>query len=132
MGIRAGIAANRAQLYKDFSLPFYGYNRPVAKISEGIREHGWEQGMMGSAQAHYDGIKAFSETDLTEDLKKIDVPTLVLHGDDDQVVPIAASSLKTAKIIEKATLKVYPGLPHGMCGTNPELINPDLLAFFRN
>ena len=131
-GIRAAVASNRPQFFKDFTLPFYGFNRPGAKISEGIREHWWQQGMMGSIQAHYDGIKAFSETDFTEDLKKIDVPTLVMHGDDDQVVPIGISSELTAKIIKKAILKVYPGLPHGMCATHADLINPDLLAFFKS
>ncbi|WP_080667044.1 alpha/beta fold hydrolase [Variovorax paradoxus] len=131
-GIRAAVASNRPQFFKDFTLPFYGFNRPGAKISEGIREHWWQQGMMGSVQAHYDGIKAFSETDFTEDLKKMDVPTLVMHGDDDQVVPIGISSQLTAKIIKNATLKVYPGLPHGMCATHADLINPDLLAFFKS
>ncbi|CAN5203587.1 alpha/beta hydrolase [soil metagenome] len=129
-GIRAGLAANRAQLYEDFTLPFYGFNRPGAKVSEGIRKHWWQQGMMGSIQAHYEGIKAFSETDFTEDLKKIDVHTLVMHGDDDQIVPIAISGLLTAKLVKGAALKVYPGLPHGMCATHADIINPDLLAFF--
>lgn len=131
-GIRAAVAANRPQFFKDFTLPFYGFNRPGAKISEGIRDHWWQQGMMGSVQAHYDGIKAFSETDFTEDLKKIDVPTLVMHGDDDQVVPIGISSELSAKLIKNATLKVYPGYPHGMCATNADVINPDLLAFFKS
>lgn len=131
-GIRAGVANNRAEFYRDITLPFYGYNRPSAKISEGIRQHWWLQGMMGGIKAHYDCIKAFSETDFTEDLKKIDVPTLVMHGDDDQIVPIADSALLSAKLLKKATLKVYPGLPHGMCATHPEVINPDLLAFFKS
>ena len=131
-GIRAGVANNRAEFYRDITLPFYGYNRPSAKISEGIRQHWWLQGMMGGIKAHYDCIKAFSETDFTEDLKKIDVPTLVLHGDDDQIVPIGASALLSAKLLKNATLKVYPGLPHGMCATHPEVINPDLLAFFKS
>ncbi len=131
-GIRAAVAANRPQFFKDFTLPFYGYNRPGAKISEGIRDQWWRQGMMGSIQAHYEGIKAFSETDFTEDLKKIDVPTLVMHGDDDQVVPLAISSELTAKLIKNAKLKVYPGYPHGMCATNADVINPDLLAFFKS
>ncbi|WP_431108098.1 alpha/beta fold hydrolase [Variovorax paradoxus] len=131
-GIRAAVAGNRPQFFKDFTLPFYGFNRPGATVSEGIREHWWQQGMMGSIQAHYDGIKAFSETDFTEDLKKIDVPALVMHGDDDQVVPIAISSELTAKIIKNVTLKVYPGLPHGMCATHADLINADLLAFFKS
>jgi non-heme chloroperoxidase len=129
--IRAGVANNRAQFYKDITLPFYGYNRPGAKVSEGIREHWWLQGMMGGVKAHYDCIKAFSETDFTEDLKKIDVPTLILHGDDDQIVPIAGSALLSAKLVKDSTLKVYPGLPHGMCTTNPDEINADLLAFFQ-
>ena len=131
-GIRAAVAANRPQFFRDFTLPFYGFNRPGAKVSEGIRDHWWMQGMMGSIQAHYEGIKAFSESDFTEDLKKIDVPTLVMHGDDDQVVPIAISSMLTAKIVRGATLKVYPGLPHGMCATHGDVINPDLLAFFKS
>jgi non-heme chloroperoxidase len=131
-GIRAGVANNRAEFYRDITLPFYGYNRPSAKISEGIRQHWWLQGMMGGIKAHYDCIKAFSETDFTEDLKKIDVPTLVMHGDDDQIVPIADSALLSAKLLKNATLKVYPGLPHGMCATHPEVINPDLLAFFKS
>lgn len=131
-GIRAGVANNRAQLYKDITLPFYGYNRPGAKVSEGVREHWWSQGMMGGVKAHYDCVKAFSETDFTEDLKKIDVPTLILHGDDDQIVPIADSALLSAKLVKNATLKVYPGLPHGMCTTNPETINADMLAFFKS
>jgi non-heme chloroperoxidase len=129
--IRAGVANNRPQFYKDITLPFYGYNRPAAKVSEGIREHWWLQGMMGGVKAHYDCIKAFSETDFTEDLKKIDVPALILHGDDDQIVPIADSALLSAKLVKNSTLKVYPGLPHGMCTTNPDEINADLLAFFQ-
>ncbi|MEP6504642.1 MAG: alpha/beta hydrolase [Betaproteobacteria bacterium] len=130
-GIRAGVAGNRAEFYRDITLPFYGYNRPDAKVSEGIRQHWWAQGMTGSIQAHYECVKAFSETDFTEDLKKIDVPTLVLHGDDDQIVPIADSALLSVKLLSKGTLKVYPGLPHGMCTTHADLINPDLLAFFK-
>jgi non-heme chloroperoxidase len=129
--IRAGVAENRPQAYKDITMPFYGFNRPGAKISEGIREHWWLQGMMGSIKAHYDCIKAFSETDFTGDLKKIDIPTLIMHGDDDQIVPIAASGLASAKIIKKATLKVYPGYPHGMATTHAGEINADLLAFIR-
>ncbi len=131
-GIRAAVASNRTQFYTDFSSPFYGYNRPGAKVSEGIRQHWWLQGMMGSVQAHYEGVKAFSETDFTEDLKRIDVPVLVMHGDDDQVVPIAISSLKAIKLLKHGTLKVYPGYPHGMCATNADVINPDLLAFFKS
>jgi len=130
-GLRAQLLADRAQFYKDITLPFYGYNRPGAKISEGIREHWWLQGMMGGAKPHYDCIKAFSETDFTEDLKKFDVPTLILHGDDDQIVPIGASALISAKIVKNATLKVYPGFPHGMPTTNADQINADLLAFFK-
>ncbi|MGA7383115.1 MAG: alpha/beta hydrolase [Terriglobales bacterium] len=130
-GFRAALAANRPQFYRDFTLPFYGYNRPGAKISEGIREHWWMQGMMGGMKAHYDCIGAFSETDFTEDLKSMDVPTLVMHGDDDQVVPIAISGLLSAKIVKNATLKVYPGFPHGMPATNADVINADLLAFFQ-
>jgi non-heme chloroperoxidase len=130
-GFRAQLLANRAQFYKEVPTPFYGYNRPGAKVSEGAKDNWWRQGMMGGSQAQYDCIKAFSETDFTEDLKKIDVPTLVMHGDDDQIVPIADSALLSAKLLKKATLKVYPGLPHGMCTTNPEVINADLLAFFK-
>jgi non-heme chloroperoxidase len=129
-GLRAALAANRPQFYRDITLPFYGYNRPGAKISEGIREHWWFQGMMGGMKAHYDCIKAFSETDFTEDLKKFDVPTLILHGDDDQIVPIVAAGPLSAKIVKNSTLKVYPGFPHGMPTTNADQINADLLAFF--
>ena len=127
--IRAGVATNRAQFYKDLTLPFYGYNRPGATVSEGVREHWWLQGMMGGIKAHYDCVKAFSETDFTEDLKKIDVPTLILHGDDDQIVPFADAAVLSAKLVKRSTLKIYPGLPHGMCTTNPEQINADLFAF---
>ena len=128
-GLRSALTADRPQFYKDITIPFYGYNRKGAKISEGIREHWWLQGMMGGVKAHYDCIKAFSETDFTEDLKKIDIPVLVMHGDDDQIVPIGAAGLMSAKILKKATLKVYPGFPHGMPTTNAEQINADLLAF---
>jgi non-heme chloroperoxidase len=130
--IRAGVAGNRSQFYKDLTLPFYGYNRPGAKISEGIREHWWLQAMLGGVKAHYDCIKAFSETDFTEDLKKFDVPTLILHGDDDQIVPIGAAGLQSAKLVKNATLKVYPGYPHGAFTTHAEEINADLLAFFEH
>src|ERR1700690_3083693 len=130
-GLRAALAANRPQFYKDITLPFYGYNRPGAKISEGIREHWWLQGMVGSVKAHYDCIKAFSETDFTEDLKKIDIPVLVMPSEDDQIVPFAAAGPKSAKILKNATLKVYSGLPHGMPTTNADLINADLLAFIK-
>jgi non-heme chloroperoxidase len=130
-GLRAALAANRPQFYRDITLPFYGYNRPGAKISEGIREHWWFQGMMGGMKAHYDCIKAFSETDFTEDLKKFDVPTLIMHGDDDQIVPIVAAAPLSAKLVKNATLKVYPGFPHGMPATNADQINGDLLAFIK-
>ena len=130
-GLRAALAANRPQFYQDITLPFYGYNRPGAKISEGIREHWWLQGMLGGMKAHYDCIKAFSETDFTEDLKKFDVPTLILHGDDDQIVPIAAAGPMSATIVKNSTLNVYPGFPHGMPTTNADQINADLLAFFK-
>jgi len=129
--IRAGVAGDRSQFYKDITLPFYGYNRPGAKISEGIRDHWWLQGMLGGIKAHYDCIKAFSETDFTDDLKKIDIPVFVMHGDDDQIVPIGAAGLMSAKILKKATLKVYPGYPHGMPTTNADEINKDLLAFIK-
>jgi non-heme chloroperoxidase len=129
--LRAQLAANRPQFYVDITLPFYGYNRPGAKISEGIRQHWWLQGMMGSIKAHYDCIKVFSETDLTEDLKKIDIPVLVLHSEDDQIVPIAAAGPMAAKLLKHATLKVYKGLPHGMPTTHADQINADLLAFFK-
>jgi non-heme chloroperoxidase len=131
-GIRAGVAGDRSQFYKDLTLPFYGYNRPGAKISEGIREHWWLQAMLGGVKAHYDCIKAFSETDFTEDLKKIDIPVLVIHGDDDQIVPIGAAGLVSSKILKNATLKVYPGYPHGMFTTHAEEINAELLKFFKS
>jgi non-heme chloroperoxidase len=129
-GFRTALAANRAQLYVDIpSGPFYGYNRPGAKIDQGVIWNWWRQGMMGGAKAHYDCIKAFSETDFTEDLKAIDVPVLVMHGDDDQIVPYADSAPLSAKLLRNGTLKTYAGLPHGMCTTHPDIINPDLLAF---
>ena len=131
-GIRAGVVADRCQFYKELTLPFYGYNRPGAKISEGVRDNFWLQGMTGSHKSEYDTIKAFSETDFTEDLKKIDIPVLVLHGDDDQIVPIDAAGRMSAKIIKNATLKVYPGFPHGMCTTQADTINADLLAFIKS
>lgn len=131
-GFRKGVAENRAQLFMDVaSGPFYGFNRPGATVYQGVVQNWWRQGMMGSAKAHYDGIKAFSETDQTEDLKAITVPTLVLHGDDDQIVPIADSALKSSKLLKKGTLKVYPGYPHGMLTTHADAINPDLLAFVK-
>ncbi|MGA3175245.1 MAG: alpha/beta hydrolase [Syntrophorhabdales bacterium] len=129
--LRAAVLADRSQFWKDLSIPFYGYNRQGAKVSEGVRESFWLQGMMAGIPASYFCIKAFSETDLTEDLKKIDVPTLILHGDDDQIVPIGASAMLSAKIIKNATLKVYPGAPHGMCTTLKDQVNADLLAFFK-
>jgi non-heme chloroperoxidase len=130
--IRAAVVADRSQFFKDLTMPFYGYNRPGAKISEGVRESFWLQGMMAGFPAAYFCIKAFSETDLTEDLKKIDVPTLILHGDDDQIVPIADSALLSAKIVKNATLKIYKGAPHGMCATRKEEVNADLLAFIKS
>jgi len=131
-GFRAALAANRAQFFLDVPAgPFYGFNRAGAKVDQGVIQNWWRQGMMGGAKAHYDCIKAFSETDFTEDLKKIDVPVLILHGEDDQIVPIADSARLSAKLVKHGTLKTYPGFPHGMCTTHPEVINPDLLAFFK-
>ena len=127
--LRAAVVADRSQFWKDLSLPFYGYNRPGAEISEGVRESFWLQGMMCGFPGSYFCIKAFSETDLTEDLKKIDVPTLILHGDDDQIVPIDDSARLSAKLVKNATLKVISGAPHGMCTTRKDLINEELLAF---
>jgi non-heme chloroperoxidase len=127
--IRANVVADRSQFFKDLTMPFYGYNRPGAKISEGVRESFWLQGMMAGFPAAYFCIKAFSETDLTEDLKKFDVPTLILHGDDDQIVPIGASAMLSSKIIKDATLKIYKGAPHGMCTTHKDKVNADLLEF---
>ena len=132
-GLRKALAANRAQFYREFaSTVFYGYNRPGAKPLDGVVDNWWRQGMMGSAKAHYDGIKAFSETDQTEDLKSIDVPTLIIQGDDDQVVPHKGSSVLQAKLIKNATIKLYPGFPHGMLTTYSDTINPDLLAFIKS
>jgi non-heme chloroperoxidase len=129
---RAGLAANRAQFYRDVpSGPFYGFNRPGAKVMEGVIDNWWRQGMMGGIKAHYDCIGAFSETDFTEDLKAIDLPVLVMHGDDDQIVPYADSAPLSAKLLKNGTLKAYQGLPHGMCTTHAEIINRDLLAFIR-
>ena len=127
--IRAGVLADRSQFFKDLSIPFYGFNRPNAKVSQGLRDTFWLQGVQAGFKAALDCIKAFSETDFTEDLKKFDVPTLIMHGDDDQIVPIGASALSSSKLVKGALLKVYPGLPHGMCSTHKELINNDLLAF---
>ena len=129
-GYRAGVAGNRAQIYLDIaSGPFYGYNRPGAQVSEGVIRNWWRQGMMGGIKAHYDGIKAFSETDFHDDLKAIKVPVLVMHGDDDQIVPYHDSAPLSAQLLPTGTLKTYPGLPHGMCTTHPDIINRDLLAF---
>ena len=131
-GFRKGLAANRAQFYLDVaSGPFYGFNRPGATVSQGVIQNWWRQGMIGGAKAHYDGIKAFSETDQTDDLKAIKVPTLVMQGDDDQIVPYKDASLLQAKLLKNATLKIYPGYPHGMCTTEAATINADLLAFIR-
>jgi non-heme chloroperoxidase len=132
-GIRAGLAASRTKLFLDFaSGPFYGFNRPAAKVEQSVIDNWWRQGMMGSAQAHYLGIKAFSETDQTEDLKTITVPSLVLQGDDDQVVPYKNASVKQAELLPNATLKIYPGFSHGMLTVDADTINPDLLAFVRS
>jgi non-heme chloroperoxidase len=129
--LRAGVQADRSQFFKDLSMPFYGYNRPGAKVSEGVREEFWRQGMQAGMPAAYFCIKAFSETDTTEDLKRFDKPTLLLHGDDDQIVPIAASAQRTAEIVKGAKLKVYKGAPHGMCTTRKDEVNADLLAFIK-
>ena len=132
-GLRKSLADNRAQFYLDFaSNPFYGFNRPGAKPIPGVIQNWWRQGMMGSAKAHYEGIKAFSETDFTDDLKKITVPVLVMHGDDDQIVPYADSAPLSAKLLKNATLKTYKNFPHGMPTTNADTINNDLLAFLRS
>jgi non-heme chloroperoxidase len=131
-GLRAGVLADRSEFFKDLSLPFYGYNKPDAKVSQGIRDEFWREGMLMSIKGAYDCIKQFSETDFTEDLKKIDVPTLILHGDADQIVPIVAAGLLSAKIVKNATLKVYPGAPHGMCTTLADKVNADILAFLKS
>jgi non-heme chloroperoxidase len=130
-GFREQTAKNRPQFYMDVTLPFYGYNRPGAVISQGVRDNWWRQGMMGGIKAHYDCIKAFSETDFTEDLKSIDVPTLVMHGEDDQIVPFADSGPLSAKLLKNAETKFYPGYPHGMPTTHADQINADLLSFFK-
>src|SRR6267143_2325118 len=131
-GFQAQVANNRSQFYRDVAAgPFYGYNRPGAKASEGVIQNWWRQGMEGGAKAHYDGIVAFSQTDFTRDLKEISVPTLVMHGDDDQIVPYADSAPLTAKLVKGAVLKTYKGFPHGMATTNADQINADLLAFFK-
>ena len=129
-GFRAALAANRAQFFREIPIgPFYGFNRDGAAVSQGLIDNWWRQGMMGSALAHYECIKAFSETDFTEDLKAIDVPVLVIHGTDDQIVPLHDSALKAIKLLKHGTLKTYEGLPHGLCATHPDVVNPDLLAF---
>ncbi len=129
--IRAGVLADRSQFFKDLSAPFYGANPPNAKVSQGLRDSFWLQGMLAGFKGVFDCIKAFSETDFTEDLKKFDVPTLIMHGDDDQIVPIGAAAMLSSKIVKGAALKVYPGFPHGMCSTQKDKINADLLAFLQ-
>jgi len=129
--IRAGVLADRSQFFKDLSAPFYGANRPGAKVSQGLRDSFWRQGMQAGFNAAFDCIKAFSETDFTADLEKFDVPTLVLHGDDDQIVPIGASAMRTANMVKGATLKVVPGAPHGLCSTLKDQVNAELLDFFK-
>lgn len=129
-GFRDALLANRAQFFRDIPAgPFFGFNRDGAEVSQGLIDNWWRQGMMGGAKAHYDCIQAFSETDFTEDLKALDIPVLVMHGEDDQIVPIHDSALKAIELLKHGTLKTYPGLPHGMCATHPEVVNPDLLAF---
>ena len=130
--IRAGVLADRSQFFMDLTMPFYGFNRPGAKVSQGIRDSFWMQGMLSGHKSALDCIKAFSETDFTEDLKKIDVATLIMHGDDDQIVPIGASAMLSSKLVKGTVLKVYPGLSHGMCTINKDQINADLLAFIRS
>jgi non-heme chloroperoxidase len=129
--IRSGVLNDRAQFFKDLSAPFYGANRPGAQVSQGLRDSFWLQSMLCGHKAAFDCIKAFSETDFTEDLKKFDVPTLILHGDDDQIVPIGAAALLSSKLVKGATLKIYPGAPHGMCSTLKDEVNRELLAFFK-
>jgi non-heme chloroperoxidase len=129
--IRASVRADRAQYFKDLAVPFYGANRSGAKVSQGLRDSFWLQGVMAGLKAVYDCVHEFSEVDFTEDLKEIDVPTLILHGDDDQIVPIAASAQMSAKLVKDSTLKVYPGAPHGMCSTHKDRVNEDLLAFIK-
>ena len=132
-GFRAALVGNRAQFYRDVPTgPFYGFNRPGATVLPGVIDNWWRQGMMGGIKPQYDCIKAFSETDFTEDLRKIDVPTLVMHGDDDQIVPIADSALLSSKLLKRGTLRVYPGLGHGLCTINPDVVNADLLAFIQS
>jgi len=130
-GIRTGVLADRSQFFKDLSGPFYGANRPGSAVSQGLRDSFWLQGMLAGFNGVYDCIKAFSETDFTDDLKKIDVPTLIMHGDDDQIVPIADSAMLSSKLVKGAMLKIYPGAPHGLCSTHKAQVNTDLLAFIR-
>jgi non-heme chloroperoxidase len=130
-GLRAGVLGDRSQFFKDLSAPFYGANRPGAKVSQGLRDSFWLQGMLAGFNAVYDCIKAFSETDQTEDLKKFDMPTLIIHGDDDQIVPIGASAMLSSKIVKNSTLKVYPGAPHGLPATHKDQVNADLLEFLK-
>jgi non-heme chloroperoxidase len=129
--IRANVLADRSQFFKDLTMPFYGANRPGTKVSQGLRDSFWLQGMQTGFRGTFDCIKAFSETDFIEDLKKFDVPTLVIHGDDDQIVPIGASALLSSKLIKDSTLKVYKGAPHGLCSTHKDQVNADLLAFLK-
>jgi non-heme chloroperoxidase len=129
--IRSAVLADRSQFFKDLTMPFYGANRTGSKVSQGLRDSFWLQGMMAGFKGVYDCIKEFSETDFTEDLKKIDVPTLIIHGDDDQIVPIASAAMLSSKIVTGSTLKVYPGAPHGLCSTHKDQVNADLLAFFK-
>ena len=131
-GIREGTATNRQQFFQDFTIPFYGYNREGAKISQGVRDNWWRQGMMGAIKAHYDCVKAFSETDFTQDLKSADVPVLVMHGEDDQIVPFQLTAVKAVKLLKNGKLISYPGFPHGMPTTEAATINKDLLAFFKS
>jgi non-heme chloroperoxidase len=130
--IRAGIGHDRAQFYRDFGVPFYGANRPRSKVSEGLRDQFWRLSMQVGIKAALDCVKAFSETDFTEDLKKFDIPTLILHGDDDQIVPIGITALRSSKLVKNATLKIYPGAPHGLMATHQEQFNADLLSFFKS
>jgi non-heme chloroperoxidase len=130
--IRAGVLADRAQFFQDLTLPFYGANRPGAKVSEGLRHWFWLQGMQAGLKGVFDCIKAFSETDFAQDLKKFDVPTLIIHGDDDQIVPIGASAMLSSKLVKGSTLKIYPGAPHGLPSTHKDRVNADLLAFFKS
>ena len=130
--LRTQLAANRAGFYRDVPMPFYSWNRPGAEIIEGVHDNWWRQGMIGSALAHYEGIKAFSETDFRDDLRAIDIPVLVLHGEDDQIVPIDNAARESIKLLKHGTLKTYPGFPHGMCTTHADVINADLLAFIQS